>query len=204
MTIKKQQLNSQKTKKEIMQAASSLFISNGYEETSINEIVEKAGCSVGAFYGHFKSKQELVTRIWLDETINTIKLSVEKGSRITDHVIFVDYLIERSNVAAQNQITNKLYRFCYLTTENSSELSMYTSRYLSMIRNMLYSYAPNASEDTLWTYASIIHSLLNAHSQKNSNQMVYFHFSDEIMRHAIIQLMEVCRTNYSVKTDFDS
>ena len=38
-----------------MSAAAELFVRDGYEKTSVNGIVEKAGCSVGAFYGHSKS-----------------------------------------------------------------------------------------------------------------------------------------------------
>ena len=49
-----------------MSAAAELFVRDGYEKTSVNGIVEKAGCSVGAFYGHFKSKQELASLIWAE------------------------------------------------------------------------------------------------------------------------------------------
>ena len=55
--MKKQQIKSQRTRQNIMSAAAELFVRDGYEKTSVNGIVEKAGCSVGAFYGHFKSKQ---------------------------------------------------------------------------------------------------------------------------------------------------
>ena len=53
--MKKQQIKSQRTRQNIMSAAAELFVRDGYEKTSVNGIVEKAGCSVGAFYGPWQS-----------------------------------------------------------------------------------------------------------------------------------------------------
>lgn len=47
-------------KKEIMEAAKSLFISKGYEETSILDIMNVAGGAKGLFYHFFESKEELM------------------------------------------------------------------------------------------------------------------------------------------------
>ena len=41
------------TKDKILLAALKLFIKNGYEKTTTNEIAEAAGFSIGAIYGHF-------------------------------------------------------------------------------------------------------------------------------------------------------
>lgn len=52
-----------------------LFLRNGYSTVSVNDIVHKAGVSKGAFYHHFKSKQELLELIfdwWLKEDIYKI------------------------------------------------------------------------------------------------------------------------------------
>ena len=42
---------------EILSAAQSLFISKGYEETSIDDIMERVGGSKGMFYHSFQSKE---------------------------------------------------------------------------------------------------------------------------------------------------
>lgn len=47
-------------RKEILGAAQSLFISKGYEETSISDIMEMAGGAKGMFYRCFQSKEELM------------------------------------------------------------------------------------------------------------------------------------------------
>ncbi len=45
-------------KKEILNAARELFLSKGYEETSITDIMELAGGAKGMFYRFFQSKEE--------------------------------------------------------------------------------------------------------------------------------------------------
>ena len=191
--MKKQQIKSQNTRRKILQAAAELFAVEGYDAVSVADIVDKAECSVGAFYGHFKSKEVLVTRLWLYVTTELISEAVEKGSHIQDRVAFVDYLVEHSAECAKHPLMNSLYRYVHVDEEGSRELASYASRFLSMIRNVLHAYAPDASEDVLWTYASIIHSLLNAHSRCTGDPSEYFKFSNEVVRQAILALMDICK-----------
>ena len=47
-------------RKEILNAAQNLFISKGYEETSISEIMDMVGGAKGMFYRCFQSKEEVM------------------------------------------------------------------------------------------------------------------------------------------------
>lgn len=47
-------------KKEILDAAQQLFISKGYEETSISDIMDRVGGAKGMFYRCFQSKEEVM------------------------------------------------------------------------------------------------------------------------------------------------
>jgi len=47
-------------KKEILDAAQSLFVSKGYEETSVSDIMNLAGGAKGMFYRYFQSKEEVM------------------------------------------------------------------------------------------------------------------------------------------------
>lgn len=47
-------------KKEILEAAQKLFMSKGYEETSISDIMEAVGGAKGMFYRCFQSKEEVM------------------------------------------------------------------------------------------------------------------------------------------------
>lgn len=54
-------------KKELTQIAYELFLTKGYENTSVDEIISKAGIAKGTFYYYFESKEQT-----LEEVINMI------------------------------------------------------------------------------------------------------------------------------------
>lgn len=51
-------------KQEILETAFELFNKNGYEKTTVNEIIKKANTSKGGFYYYFKAKEELLNSIY--------------------------------------------------------------------------------------------------------------------------------------------
>lgn len=55
-----QQTRSRKTMNRILGASQSLLEEKGFDELTIAEIVQHAGCSVGAFYGRFRDKDALL------------------------------------------------------------------------------------------------------------------------------------------------
>lgn len=55
----KRQIRSDKNKKLIYTCAIRLFREHGYQNVSVEDIVEASGMSVGTFYHYFKSKDEL-------------------------------------------------------------------------------------------------------------------------------------------------
>ncbi|MCM3080685.1 TetR/AcrR family transcriptional regulator [Brevibacillus invocatus] len=57
--MNKKQLQSEQTKKRIVDAARALFVQKGYKATSIEDIVAATGSSKGNIYYHFKSKEGL-------------------------------------------------------------------------------------------------------------------------------------------------
>ncbi|MEI6101786.1 MAG: TetR/AcrR family transcriptional regulator, partial [Eubacteriales bacterium] len=65
MAEQKNKIRSEKTQSAILQAATFLAKRNGWKNTRIQEVCALAGVSVGAFYHHFASKQELMNRAFL-------------------------------------------------------------------------------------------------------------------------------------------
>lgn len=52
----------QQSKKRILDSAAYLFTHRGFKDVSINEVMQHAGMTRGAFYNHFKSKAELYSQ----------------------------------------------------------------------------------------------------------------------------------------------
>jgi len=53
-------------KDDILKAALKLFVEQGEQSTSMKWIAEEAGCGIGTMYNYFKSKEELINMLYLD------------------------------------------------------------------------------------------------------------------------------------------
>ena len=62
--------NSRNTKGRIIQAAWQLFYQQGYDDTTVEEIIEASGTSRGSFYHYFEGKDALLSSVsfLFDET----------------------------------------------------------------------------------------------------------------------------------------
>jgi AcrR family transcriptional regulator len=64
----------------ILDAAAELFAAQGFDATSVAQVVERAGVAKGGFYHHFASKQDLLAEIYGD----LIARQLEAMRRILD------------------------------------------------------------------------------------------------------------------------
>jgi len=64
-------------KNELLDAAQALFYQNGYESTSVANIIDSVGIAKGTFYHYFKSKTDLLDQI-IERQISMIDLEIEK------------------------------------------------------------------------------------------------------------------------------
>ncbi|GIW13579.1 MAG: TetR family transcriptional regulator [Tepidiforma sp.] len=78
-----------RTRAAILQAASTLFHQQGFEETSIQQIAEAADTGVGTLYGYFTSKEELlreVLRAARDESVERYRSAVAGNTPAIERV----------------------------------------------------------------------------------------------------------------------
>ncbi len=61
---------------EIVETAMSLFQEIGYENTSVNRIIDEVGISKGTFYYYFKSKRELMVAVIEDIITNIMGVAI--------------------------------------------------------------------------------------------------------------------------------
>jgi AcrR family transcriptional regulator len=85
---KKRALAAAETRKIILQAASDLFIKNGFEGVSISQIAKKAEINQSLIYHYFESKEELwksVKNTFVDTYVNkeNVKFDIKNGLEYT-------------------------------------------------------------------------------------------------------------------------
>ncbi|WP_322114352.1 TetR/AcrR family transcriptional regulator [Fictibacillus sp. KU28468] len=79
----KQELRSEETKKNILEAAGRLFGKRGYEVVTIREIAKEAGCSHTAIYLYYKDKESLLHHLAMP-LLQELKLQLEDISHRQD------------------------------------------------------------------------------------------------------------------------
>ena len=86
-----QQSRSQKTQAALLDAAQTLFCERGVDSTSVADVAERAGCSVGAVYHHFRDKITMLYALVDRMTMETRAMTKEavnperwEGARIVD------------------------------------------------------------------------------------------------------------------------
>ena len=62
-------------KHKILEVSMDLFSIKGYNQTTVNDIINSADLSKGGFYHHFKSKEEILDSIIMDYVHDTLELS---------------------------------------------------------------------------------------------------------------------------------
>lgn len=85
----KKKTKARNTKGKIVSAAWKLFYQQGYEDTTVEEIVEVSGTSRGSFYHYFDGKDALLTSLSYlfdekyDELVETMDLSLSPVEKLT-------------------------------------------------------------------------------------------------------------------------
>jgi len=79
-------------KKELIKIAYDIFIAKGYENTSVDEIIAKAGIAKGTYYYHFESKEAM-----LEEVVGMI---IDEGGKNAKMVLNSDLELEEKLVGS--------------------------------------------------------------------------------------------------------
>ena len=89
-------------REEILSAALTLFLQNGYEKTSIRMISQSIGCEVGLIYYYFKTKDDVFENalgLYLNQTEKEIEaLSADEEAATAEKILlhFAEYLEQKA------------------------------------------------------------------------------------------------------------
>lgn len=72
------------TLENILKAAKNEFLEKGYQTASLRNIVKNAGVTTGAFYGYYKSKEELFDALVSEQYEHIMKMYVDVQNRFKE------------------------------------------------------------------------------------------------------------------------
>lgn len=91
--------------KEILNAARELFVSNGYADTTLDDIAKKAEFGKGTIYNYFNNKEELVAAIMdqmIDEMLDHVRASISESGVSDARSALHAYAIGMLRIAREN------------------------------------------------------------------------------------------------------
>lgn len=80
------------TKKKIVSAAWKLFYEQGYDDTTVDDIIRESGTSKGSFYHYFEGKDALLSTLSLlfDEKYEELMETMDEGMDSFDKLLFLN------------------------------------------------------------------------------------------------------------------
>jgi AcrR family transcriptional regulator len=100
-------------KQQIIETADELFRKNGYENTSVDTIIEAIGVAKGTYYYYFKSKQDILNAIvenQLDQLVTTVEQVASDSSK--DALTKMRLLLADSHIGDEDmeEIADQLHK----------------------------------------------------------------------------------------------
>jgi AcrR family transcriptional regulator len=134
--------------KDLFEAAFDLFISKGFQNTAIDDIVKKAGVAKGTFYLYFKDKYDIINRLILQKSSIIIKEANAELNKQGLHdfnektIFFINYVIDyfKDNKLMLKLINKNfsvgIYRRAILRPDEFSEVEEVVSLFIdNLLKN---------------------------------------------------------------------
>lgn len=117
--------DAEERKKELLEAALDIFYQKGYHKTSINDIISRVGVTKGAFYYYFKSMEEVLETIALQEAARLV--GIAQGLAENENLNALEKLKGLMKGAIQYHMDNLEYREKYyrlMQAEENAKLAL--------------------------------------------------------------------------------
>ena len=131
--------NTKNTKGKIISAAWKLFYEQGYDETTIDDIVERSETSKGSFYHYFDGKDALLSTLstLFDEKYEELQENFPEGMTAMDKLLFLN---EELFGMIENSISMELLSrllSTQLTTNGEKHLLDHSRTYYRLLRKII-------------------------------------------------------------------
>jgi len=131
---------SKKTKSKIVSAAWKLFYENGYDDTTVEEIIEESGTSRGSFYHYFEGKDALLGSLsyMFDEKYDTLKENIDDNMNSIDVLLYLNHeLFQMIENTIDFDLLCRLFA-SQLTTSGEKHLLDRNRTYYKLLRRIIY------------------------------------------------------------------
>lgn len=131
--------NNRNTKGKIISAAWKLFYDKGYEETTVDDIVELSGTSKGSFYHYFNGKDALLSSLSIvfDERYEELEPKLRSFDTAMEKLLFLN---RELFLMIENSISLELLSMLFssqLTTRGDRHLLDQSRTYYKLLRSIL-------------------------------------------------------------------
>ena len=131
--------NTRNTKSKIVSAAWKLFYDNGYENTTIEDIIFESGTSKGSFYHYFESKDALLGSLayLFDEKYEELESEINLETDSIEILLFLNRkLFEMVENTVDLELMKRLYS-TQLITRNEKQLLDHNRVYYRLLRKIV-------------------------------------------------------------------
>ena len=131
--------NSRNTKSKIVSAAWKLFYDNGYENTTIEDIIFESSTSKGSFYHYFESKDALLGSLayLFDEKYEELESEINQNTDSIENLLFLNRkLFEMVENTIDLELIKRLYS-TQLVTKTEKQLLDHNRVYYRLLRKIV-------------------------------------------------------------------
>lgn len=131
--------NQKKTKSRIVSAAWKLFYEQGYEDTTIEEIIEASGTSKGSFYHYFEGKDALLGSLayMMDEKYEELEPGIPEEQDSYEVLLYLNHeLLTMIEESINLELLARLYS-TQLTTRGEKPLLDHGRTYYRLLRRII-------------------------------------------------------------------
>ncbi len=131
--------NQKKTKSKIVSAAWKLFYEQGYEDTTIEEIIEESGTSKGSFYHYFGGKDALLGSLayMMDEKYEELEPTISEEEDSYGVLLYLSHeLLTMIEETINMELLARLYS-TQLTTRGEKPLLDHGRTYYKLLRKIM-------------------------------------------------------------------
>lgn len=127
------------TKSKIVKAAWKLFYEQGYDDTTVDEIIEESKTSKGSFYHYFEGKDALLSSLsyMFDEKYAEIKNTLKDSDNSFDKLLYMnEVLFDMIDNEINIDLLARLYS-SQLITKGDKHMLDYNREYYKLLRKVI-------------------------------------------------------------------